>query len=284
MSELKYKIVQNYYHPRRYGQMLVYQIGRTHCGSGTVIAEHPQRNYIEFTVATGGKATNTTDGIAVPLVKGDIYVSFPGDFHAIISDVDDPLKYDFLTVYTEDTELLRGLDEVMERYHDADARVIRSEHIASLVSDAISEMNSEGEYTEKVMEAIIGQILVYTVRELKSQGHTERLDGVSDADIICFRIMKYIDKHIYTMKSLRELCSVTNYNYNYLSNLFKKTTGSTLREYYRNRRLEAALLMIGSGENTVTEAAELLGYSSVYSFSTAFKNKYGTSPTSAKKK
>lgn len=283
MSELKYKIVQNYYHPRRYGQMLVYQIGRTHCGAGSVIAEHPQRNYIEFTVVTGGKAVNITDGVSVPVGKGDIYISFPGDFHAIISDKNDPLKYDFLTVHTEDKELLRGLEDVMERYHDPNARVVRNEHIASLVSDAISEMNGEGEYAEKVLEAIIGQILVYTVRDLRAQGHPDRLDGVSDADIICFKIMKYIDKHIYTMKSLRELCSVTNYNYNYLSNLFKKTTGGTLREYYRNRRLEAALLMIGSGENTVTEAAELLGYSSVYSFSTAFKNKYGTSPTAAKR-
>lgn len=283
MSELKYKIVQNYFEPKRYGSMMVYQIGRTHCGAGTVIAAHSQRNYYEFTVVTGGKGINITDGVRIPVEKGDIYISFEGDFHEIISDTSDPLKYDFLTVQTDNADILRDLEELKERHHDADARIVRNERITKLVSDAISEINGDGEYKELVMESLIKQIFVYFIRDMKSRRTDCMTGGVSDSDITCFRIMNYIDNHIYSMKDLSELSEVTNYSYNYLSNLFKKTTGGTLRDYYQNRRLETARLLISSGETTVTAAAELLGYSSLYSFSTAFKRRYGVSPAAAKK-
>ncbi len=283
MSELKYKIAQNYFEPKHFGSVKVYQIGRAHCGSGTVITAHSQRNYYEFTVVTGGKGINVTDGVRIPVEKGDIYISFEGDFHEIISDYDDPLKYDFLTVHTDAPEILGGLEELKEKNHDADARIVRDERITKLVSDAISEMNEDGEYKDTIMESIIKQIFIYFIRDMKSKGHIPRTEGVSGAAITCFKIMNYIDNHIYSMKDLGELSEITNYNYNYISNLFKKITGITLRDYYKNRRLETARLLISSGEASVTDAAELLGYSSLYSFSTAFKKRYGISPGAAKK-
>ena len=95
--------------------------------------------------------------------------------------------------------------------------------------------------------------------------------------------MNYIDNHIYSIKNLRELAATTNYSYNYLSNLFKKTTGTTLQGYYHNRRLETAELLISLEDFTVGEIAGMLGYSSVYPFSLAFKKKFGYPPSDVKK-
>ena len=81
------------------------------------------------------------------------------------------------------------------------------------------------------------------------------------------------------MKNLRELCEVTNYNYNYLSNLYKKVTSDTLANYFRSRRLETARLLLAEHTMSVTEIARLLNYSSVYIFSRAFKEKYGVPPS-----
>ncbi len=282
MAGAKYRIEQAYPNFRRFGEVSVYQVGRLHCGAGMVIPEHPQRDYFEFTVVTDGKGINITDGVAVPIEKGDIYISFAGDFHSIISDADEPLKYDFLTVQTEDAEILGGIYELMEKNHDADMRTVRSEKISRLVSEVISEMNGDSLYSEKLVEATVKQILIYFIREMNLIEHPHPNKDVTEADIVCFKVMYYIDSHIYTIKKLRELSEITSYSYNYLSNLFKKTTSGTLREYFNNRRLETARLLLVSDDATVTEAAEMLGYSSVYSFSTSFKKKYGLSPSSVK--
>ena len=90
--------------------------------------------------------------------------------------------------------------------------------------------------------------------------------------------MHHIDSHIYSINVLSSLASLTGYTYNYLSGLFKETTGVTLSHYYHERRLEAATLLLREGFS-VTRTAALLGYGSIYAFSNAYKKHYGTSPS-----
>jgi AraC-like DNA-binding protein len=71
---------------------------------------------------------------------------------------------------------------------------------------------------------------------------------------------------------------LTGYSYNYLSSVFKETTGVTLSHYYHERRLEAAALLLREGFS-VTRTSALLGYSSIYAFSNAYKKRYGISPS-----
>ena len=91
--------------------------------------------------------------------------------------------------------------------------------------------------------------------------------------------MNYIDSHVYTIKSLTEISEVTGYNYNYASNIFKAATGETVMNYYRSKRLKSAALLLEEDKLSITEVASLLNYSSVYSFSRAFKERYGVSPS-----
>jgi AraC-like DNA-binding protein len=95
--------------------------------------------------------------------------------------------------------------------------------------------------------------------------------------------MNYIDTHIYTLSSLEELAEMTNYNYSYLSSLFHKTTSGMLTDYYRKRRLETARLLIEEGALKINEIASLLRYSSIYTFSRAFKDFFGVSPSQYKR-
>ena len=69
-----------------------------------------------------------------------------------------------------------------------------------------------------------------------------------------------------------------NYNYSYLSALFSRVTGKTLRGYYLDRRLEIAKTMVLEKNKKIWEIAEMLNYSSAFAFSKAFISKYGISP------
>ena len=64
----------------------------------------------------------------------------------------------------------------------------------------------------------------------------------------------------------------------YLSRIFSEETGMTISRYLRNLRLEAAADLLRTGRHNVTEAAMIVGYSSLSHFGKAFTEYFGTCP------
>lgn len=123
----------------------------------------------------------------------------------------------------------------------------------------------------------IYDIIVYLIRDFNEKGSPVFSVSASDGEIFCNRIMNYIDTNIYDMENLSELSKLTNYNY--ISTLFKKITGITLRDYYLNRKLETAEKLIKENKLKYYQIAEKLHYSSGDAFAKAYKKKYGYAPS-----
>jgi AraC-like DNA-binding protein len=213
-----------------------------------------------------------------------VYLSFPCDFHAIASDPQEPLRFDFFAFGTEDPAFLEDLKQIMQTHMAPDHRILRDETVASLVSHAIAELDGENVYSKELLEAVFTHLLVRLIRGFSQDEH-EVLPkkNVTDPVALCYRLMNYIDRHIYTLTGLEELAEATNYNYSYISSLFHKTTSGTLTDYYRRRRMETARLLIIGESFNITQIANLLHYSSIYTFSRAFKDEYGLSPAQYRK-
>ena len=279
--------LSKYYHinkvflsePRVIGDFRLYQLGRLYCTGETVIEEHAHIDWFEITVATGGRGTVYTNGTAVPISRGEIYLSFPCDHHAIVSDPVDPLKYDFFSFSADDESLCADFSTIMEQCAAADARIVRDERIATLVGDAIAEVDAGKRHSERLLYALFSEIFIRLVRGFfRESSPVTPPPAIERTDALCYRLMHYIDTHIYSMQGLDELSDLTGYNYSYLSALFRRVTSESLCDYYRNRRLETARLHIAENALSITAVAELLRYSSIYTFSRAFKNRYGLSP------
>jgi AraC-like DNA-binding protein/quercetin dioxygenase-like cupin family protein len=69
----------------------------------------------------------------------------------------------------------------------------------------------------------------------------------------------------------------------YLSRLFKKTTGENLSNYVCRVRLEAGLNMVRNTDMPLKKVAAECGYQNVGYFSTSFKKKFGVTPGSVRK-
>lgn len=65
----------------------------------------------------------------------------------------------------------------------------------------------------------------------------------------------------------------------YLSKLFHNYIGMPLHSYVLRYRLERAQQLISSGKANITEAAMKCGFSSIHTFSKAFKKKRGMNPS-----
>ena len=269
--------------PLTFGSFRLFQIGRLYCTGQTVVDKHAHIDWFELTIVTHGKGTVVTNDVEIPVRQGDIYLSFPCDFHAIISDRNEPLRYDFFSFKTEDESFSEELAGIMETHIRPDRRTVHDDVIASLVSGAIAELDRDDRYTKEMIEASFTQILVRLLRAFSNGDSEHARSKATEAEALCYRLMNYIDTHIYTLSGLEELAKVTNYNYSYLSSLFHKTTSGMLTDYYRHRRLETARLLIDEGGLSITEIASLLRYSSIYTFSRAFKEFFGVPPAQYKK-
>lgn len=264
--------------PLDYEVIYLLQIGRLYCKNTTVVDTHIHTDLFELTVVTDGAGTVTTNGVPSKVKNGDIYLSMPYDIHKIESDGENPLKYDFFAFKIKDNIFKEKLDRINEDYHSPDMRIFHDERVRRLIANAIAELASPNMYSGELLNAVFRQILIYLIRDFQKSPKKNYPDNVTGAEILCYKLMNYIDTHIYTMKNLSELCEATDYSYGYLSALFKKTTSETLYDYYNKKRADAARLLLNENKLTVTEISEALGYSTLYSFSKAFKKQFGLSP------
>ena len=263
--------------PLVYDGLSVLQIGRMFCKSTTVIDTHVHMDCYELTVVTDGEGDIYANGVPTPVKKGDIYLSLPCDAHKIETDPRNPLKFDFFAFSVKDGCFEREYEQISQNYGSGHTRVLRDERIRPLISSAIGELSEDNTYKNELLTALFRQILIYTARGFRNI-KPHRFSETSQAEAICYQLMNYIDTHIYTMKNLNELTQITDYSYGYLSALFRSTTANTLASYFQEKRLDTARLLLLENRLSVTEVSELLNYSSVYAFSKAFRNHYGTSP------
>lgn len=262
--------------PLKCDRFLLYQTGRIFCDQNYAVDEHSHLEWIELTVVTDGVGKVSANGIAVPVKKGDVFVSFPCDTHQVISSPDAPLKFDFLTFYPTDENTLKSLESLFIKFASAQNRVISGQKIAPLVQEVIVEVDSNALYSQKLISSILEQISIHIIRSFESG---ETITQKTSATQLCYSIMNYIDTHIFSISSLGELENVSGYNYSYLSALFHDVCGQTLSSYFRHARLNGARRLILEKTLTLTEIAALLGYSSLYSFSKAYKSYFGVSPS-----
>ena len=279
MNEVKslYHIDNQYIlSPIDFGDFLLVQLGRRYCITGEVIAPHLHREWFEITIVLNGEAEVINNGASMMLKKGDIHFSFPYEIHEIRAGNADNFEYDFFSFIVKDDTPLKHLENIMQNLSDNEKRVFHDERIEFLIRNAIFEYSTDNFGKEEIVRDALHQTIIYIIRGLEginNEKHTK-----SNKDLLCYKIMNYIDTHLYTLKSIGELSDIFKYDASYLSAIFKSTTGKTLFDYYSTRRLEHAKMLILERNMRIWEIAELLHYSSAFSFSKAFTKKYGISP------
>lgn len=75
------------------------------------------------------------------------------------------------------------------------------------------------------------------------------------------------------------LADKLHHEYTYLSNLFSTIEGRTIENYFIEQRIEKAKELLVYGEQTLSEIADALGYSSVAHLSGQFKKVTGLTPS-----
>ena len=155
--------------------------------------------------------------------------------------------------------------------------------IKLLVFNMIAEILNADEFSNELLTASAKQIALISLREISGVKNSNKKLYPQSAEVLCYQIMNYVNTQLTTINSLQEIAEELNYNYSYLSDVFKQTTGISIQNYFSTAKLKLAEDLLKTQNLSVTEIAEKLNFSSIYSFSRAFKNKYGYSPQSVQK-
>lgn len=91
------------------------------------------------------------------------------------------------------------------------------------------------------------------------------------------KCVSFIDVNLHSKITLDELSEISGLSKDYLSQLFKKTTGLTVTDYIMKKRLSSAKQLLDR-DVSISDTAYALGFCSESYFISCFKKKYGITP------
>ena len=92
------------------------------------------------------------------------------------------------------------------------------------------------------------------------------------------KVFSYVENHFGEDCTLRDAACKLQYDYAYLSKLFKRFAGISFTEYLNNYRISQACVMLGDVGDSVTEIAERCGYKNLRTFHRNFRRIMSISP------
>lgn len=140
-----------------------------------------------------------------------------------------------------------------------------------------------GKLGEMMLETSIIQILLLQLHALFGQNESLSVSQVSKKDLeIIYAVKDYLTQHFLEDHSMNSLAQHFAVNTNKLMFLFRKTFDKSIFEYLSELRMDHALWLLRDGELRIVDVARTLGYKNPNHFSTAFKRKFGVSPSEVK--
>lgn len=123
--------------------------------------------------------------------------------------------------------------------------------------------------SRKMYETFVGQ-----VHEIRTQNYPP----------IVLYMCTYIDKHILEIISLEAMAGELGYDTYYLTTLFRKHTGKTIKSYILEKKVDRAKILLSSTLMDIQEISDYLSFQSASYFCTQFKKITGETPLSYRKR
>lgn len=267
--------------PKRFNDLLLYQIGEIFCDDRAVVQSHVHKNLFELTCVISGKGIIYAGNECREVAKNDVFISLPYERHEIISDPVNPIRYYYIAFsYEKDSEYYKMLYGNNMLALSGSMRIYHSHSILNTFPSLISALESfDLPYSDTYFELLV-KLLTIDICRFYQQIFTETYKSptISSDQNLYYKIISYIDHNLTKIENLTEIADELNYNYVYISRIFKQKFGESMYSYFSNKKLELAKKLIDEGNMSITEISDYLNYSSIYVFSRIFKKRYGISP------
>ncbi len=264
------------------GGIRLMQLGTVCCEPGYEIAPHTQWCY-EISYFISGNGTFITDGKETPIHCNEVFLTPLGSIHSIAVGAHEPLHYSYLGFAFDETCTDAELMQLRSFFSvQRSLCTPGNQELLLAFYRAVGELANPECFSPMLLTAYVQTILIMSMRLFSSEAtnaHLLRLDASMSSNETIYYIMKAIDDHLTTINSISEFSQQLGYHPCYLSHHFKKKTGMTLQEYIARKKIERAIGLLRFSPLSITQVAERSGFSTLQSFSRAFKRITGLSPS-----
>ena len=274
-KDKKFLIVQNAFLDFQSGDLLspvetehytILQVAESYFIGSLESHAHRQLCDLEITLSLTGTVVSSADGREERVEKNSAYISFRGEEHQLYSKS----SCRFLTLAINFKDAARPLfSAIAERF--SRERTVADADPSGILSRIAAEFSGERRlFFESFLDALIGELLISLVRPEPTFSSDESAEGRM-AEII-----NYIDCNYLSICSPEEL-SRFGYSYHYICARFKEIYGCSPGAYLLSKRMDHAARLLSAGQS-VSAVSSVLGYSSPYNFSRAYKKHFGYPP------
>ncbi len=273
MQQFYYSFSKNDINLKQY----IYKIGSFH---------YNWHKELELLTVVNGEVEVCTDGTSKVLKTDDIILINSNKGHATLAKKPNSIAMvlhidpEFLKSYYENVEnLYFDCCSNKENRYDKQFILIRaylSEMILSHTKQPLEQTPGLKLLFGRAYYSLLHTIvLYYPPKEVKSTVFmlsNKRIEAIG-------KMVRYIDKNYRRKITLDDLSEVSQYNRNYISQLFKVNIGINFYDYLTRIRLREATYELGRTNKTISEIALSNGFSDIKAFNKAFKSNFGKTPT-----
>ena len=227
-------------------------------------------NHTELFFIVSGKGQFLIQDQVFPVAANNLVIINPNVTHTEDSLNAQPLEYIVLGIDGfEVAENANGSFCILDHFESVD--------ISSCLRNILREMEQKQTGYEDICQAYMEILVIRLMRNIALSVQADPLPKVS-GNSQCAAVRHYIDLHFKEPLTLDQLSEEAHINKYYLSHIFKQEYGISPINYMISRRLEESKYLLAETDLSMSQIAQLMGFSSLSYFSQVFRSTQGVSP------
>ena len=228
-------------------------------------------NHLELFYIVGGKGQFLIQDQLYPVNVNNLVIINPGVTHTEVSLNAQPLEYIVLGI--EGVELAatghsNGPFSILDHFESLE--------ITGCLRNILREMEQKNTGYEDICQAYMEILIIRLMRNITLA--VPSAPHAIPSNRQCAAVKRYIDLHFKEALTLDQLAEEAHMNKFYLSHTFKREYGVSPINYMTTRRIEESKYLLAETDLSLSQIAQLLGFSSLSYFSQVFRRTQDVTP------
>lgn len=228
-------------------------------------------SHIELFFIVSGKGQFLIQDQIFPVDVNNLVIINPNVPHTEVSLNAQPLEYivmgiDGIELATDENS--NGQFCILDHFESVE--------ISSCFRNILREMELKNTGYKDICQAYMEILIIRLMRNTSLSVQTKLQAPSTNRQ--CAAVRRYIDLHFKEPLTLDQLSEEAHINKYYLSHAFKREYGVSPINYLISRRIEESKYLLAETDLSMSQIAQLLGFSSLSYFSQVFRKTQGVSP------
>lgn len=250
-----------------------------------------KHDFWEMVYVDSGEINAITNGLGCTLQQGQVIFHEPMEIHAHVSNkrVANTMLVISFTTKSDAMKHFKGKTFTLDKTGKTLLSLFLEEAKKALGNVPSTYENKNNLLflpsvfgSTQLLQCYLTEFLILLIRNGSTLG-AEVSTGKKTREIaynsLCELMCEYMKNSIYKPLTLKELCAHFMLGKTQLCKIFRENTGQSPIDYYTGLKMKEAKRLLREKNDSVSQIADKLGYSSIHIFSRAFKKSVGYSPT-----